>query len=458
MATGVGAGQGSGARRALRSSWQARAIAAHARLLLDAAGEYCVGVKPQVACFERLGAPGWAALSELVADARERGLIVIADAKRGDIDVTARAYGEAFFGGISDPVRGRSGARCGRVDGQPAARARFTGAVAVAGSRGLRRPAVADPNLEPGCRGRPRPAAVRRRDVSDAIARMVDELGRDGVGDCGLSDVGAVVGATAPEHLERLREAMPAAVMLLPGLGPQGGDGRALAPAFAPGPAGGSCPCRAGSSTPTSSVAAIRPTPRQPRRNGCARCSGTCTRSPCQLAQGAARALSGPVNGAGMIGPMVGRTARLLAPIAIIAVAVVVYLLVHDTVNNSHHTVTLIPRTASGRHQAPSCTAPRASTTWSRSATRSAGSPRDRHSGHATGGVEPEHLAECTADRTAAEAPAMRRAAARVAAALMCVAVAAIAVTGGRARPVAAEARRHLRRAVRAGTGQMLTG
>ena len=81
----------------------ARAVVAHGRLLLDAAGEQCVGIKPQVACFERLGAPGWAALAELVADARERGLIVIADAKRGDIDISATAYGQAFFTGTSTP-------------------------------------------------------------------------------------------------------------------------------------------------------------------------------------------------------------------------------------------------------------------------------------------------------------------------------------------------------------------
>ena len=66
-----------------------RAVAAHCRLLLEAAGDECVAVKPQVACFERLGAPGWAALRELVDDARERGLLVVADAKRGDIAVSA---------------------------------------------------------------------------------------------------------------------------------------------------------------------------------------------------------------------------------------------------------------------------------------------------------------------------------------------------------------------------------
>ena len=84
------------------------------------------------------------------------------------------------------------------------------------------------------------------RTVSEAIAALVDEQGRAAVGVSGLSDVGAVTGATAPGHLERLRELMPNAVMLLPGLGPQGGDGRALAPAFAPGPAGGLVPVSRG--------------------------------------------------------------------------------------------------------------------------------------------------------------------------------------------------------------------
>ena len=77
--------------------------------MLDAAAEQCVAVKPQVACFERLGAPGWAALREVMDDAAQRGLVVIADAKRGDIDISARAYAQAFFGATATPfgeVRG----------------------------------------------------------------------------------------------------------------------------------------------------------------------------------------------------------------------------------------------------------------------------------------------------------------------------------------------------------------
>ncbi len=80
-----------------------RAVAAHCRLVIEATAEQCVAIKPQLACFERLGAPGWAALSEVVADARQRGLIVICDAKRGDIGVTAEAYAQAFFGETLTP-------------------------------------------------------------------------------------------------------------------------------------------------------------------------------------------------------------------------------------------------------------------------------------------------------------------------------------------------------------------
>ena len=72
------------------------------------------------------------------------------------------------------------------------------------------------------------------------VAAMVARLGAERVGaSSGLSDVGAVVGATAPEHIARMRELMPHAVFLLPGIGAQGGRVEDVAPAFAPGRAGG---------------------------------------------------------------------------------------------------------------------------------------------------------------------------------------------------------------------------
>ena len=68
---------------------------------------------------------------------------------------------------------------------------------------------------------------------ASAWPRSCDELGRDGAGDAGLSDVGAVVAATEPALMEDLRARMPRAVFLLPGIGAQGGRVEDAAPAFA---------------------------------------------------------------------------------------------------------------------------------------------------------------------------------------------------------------------------------
>ena len=68
-----------------------------------------MAVKPQLACFERLGAPGWAALAEVCRAAQRAGLLVVADGKRGDVPVTATAYGQALVGETETPwgpVRG----------------------------------------------------------------------------------------------------------------------------------------------------------------------------------------------------------------------------------------------------------------------------------------------------------------------------------------------------------------
>jgi len=87
----------------------ARAVGRHCRLAIEAAGPACVAVKLQSACFERLGAPGWRALTETIAAARDHGLLAIADVKRGDVPVTARAYAQSLVGetpGPFGPVRG----------------------------------------------------------------------------------------------------------------------------------------------------------------------------------------------------------------------------------------------------------------------------------------------------------------------------------------------------------------
>ena len=74
------------------------------------------------------------------------------------------------------------------------------------------------------------PGRRRRRRFTSGWRRWSTSWARGIVGDCGLSCVGAVTGATRPEHLGRLRELMPRAIFLLPGVGAQGGRVRGSRP------------------------------------------------------------------------------------------------------------------------------------------------------------------------------------------------------------------------------------
>jgi orotidine-5'-phosphate decarboxylase len=214
----------------------AEAVTEHCRAAIVAAGPACVAVKPQLACFERLGAPGWESLEQVIAIARDHGLLVLADAKRGDVPVTAAAYGQALVGSTPGPFGDVPGLGADAFTANPLlgrdSLEPLIGAAAEAGA---------------GCFVLVRTSnegAAELQDEGDPplherLARLVDELGRPHRGDCGLSLVGAVTGATRPEHLVRLRELMPHAIFLLPGIGAQGGRVEALAPAFAPHPAAG---------------------------------------------------------------------------------------------------------------------------------------------------------------------------------------------------------------------------
>jgi len=221
------------------SSRAARAVALHCTMAIEAAGEHCAAVKPQVACFERLGAPGWSALAETVRRAREHGLLVIADAKRGDIDVTAAAYAQAYFGETPTPFGTVPSLGADAMTVNPLLGADSLGPL-VSAARGAGGGLfVLTRTSNPGAADVQELTLAGGGSVSERIAVIVAELGAPSVGDRVLADIGAVVGATAPERLERLRELMPHAPFLLPGVGAQGGQVEELSPAFAPGPAGG---------------------------------------------------------------------------------------------------------------------------------------------------------------------------------------------------------------------------
>jgi orotidine-5'-phosphate decarboxylase len=216
----------------------ASAVAMHCAALIDAAGPACVAVKPQLACFERLGAGGWAVLAAVAAHARASGLLVIADGKRGDISVSAAAYAQALVGSTATPFGDVGGLGVDAFTANPllgvdalepmvdGARAVDAGVFVLVRTSNRGADDVQDLELDGG------------GTVWERLAQIVAQLGQAGEGS-GLADVGAVVGATAPEHVARMRELMPDAPLLLPGIGAQGGRVEDLAPAFAPGRAGG---------------------------------------------------------------------------------------------------------------------------------------------------------------------------------------------------------------------------
>jgi orotidine-5'-phosphate decarboxylase len=210
----------------------ASAVARFCKGIVDAVFPYVVGVKPQSAFFEALGADGIHALEEVCDHARSIGLLVVVDAKRGDIGSTARAYATAFLeprdGGppladamTASPYMGHDGvepflAACRRHG----AGVFFLVRTSNAGAADVQDATMSD--------GRP---------LWHLLAEFTREWGESLIGERGLSSVGAVVGATIPRAVSEARRLMPQTPLLLPGVGAQGATPADVARAFRSGPA-----------------------------------------------------------------------------------------------------------------------------------------------------------------------------------------------------------------------------
>ena len=196
--------------------------------IVDSVAPHAVAVKPQLAFFEALGTVGFAAFEKVCAHARRAGLLVIADGKRGDIGSTARAYATAYVDGDLPRVDALTvNPWLGRESVEPylaAARRHGTGIFAVVKTSNAGAD-VQDVTLSDG------------RPMWHHVAGLVSEWGEDLVGEHGLSAVGAVVGATHPRAVGEARKLMPRTVLLLPGVGAQGGSVRDLERAWRSGPA-----------------------------------------------------------------------------------------------------------------------------------------------------------------------------------------------------------------------------
>lgn len=192
--------------------------------ILDAVRPYCAVVKPQSAFYEVLGPAGAEALRRTIALSREMGLLCILDAKRNDIASTAAAYARAYLADgpmavdavTVNPYLGSDGILPFTETGRERGRGLF---VLVKTSN---KSSVEIQN-KPLAQG---------PTVFEHVGELVDEWGRDCLGDCGYSDVGAVVGATFPEELAQLRAKLPRTWFLVPGYGTQGGTADDVVGAF----------------------------------------------------------------------------------------------------------------------------------------------------------------------------------------------------------------------------------
>jgi orotidine-5'-phosphate decarboxylase len=211
-------------------------VVAHCEALIAAAGPACVAAKPQLACFERLGAAGWGALERVIAAARSAGLLVIADAKRGDVPVSAAAYAQALFGSTPTPWGEVQGLRADAATLNPLLGADALEPLLSAAGEHRAGVFILVRTSNPGAADvldLPAPERPLHERLAELVAGSAARL----AGESGLSGLGAVVGATEPQHLGRLRELMPDSVFLLPGVGAQGGRPEQLGAAFGRHPA-----------------------------------------------------------------------------------------------------------------------------------------------------------------------------------------------------------------------------
>lgn len=184
--------------------------------VLDAVAGVVPAVKPQSACFERYGSAGYAVLERVITKARDLGLVVILDAKRGDIGSSAQHYakGAAGMGAHFITVSPYMG---------PSTIEPFLDAgLGVFALVRTSNPDSDEVQLQRLSEGHP---------VAHAIASMVARMGNTHVGQAGLSALGAVVGATkVGEDTELLRGLMPIQMFLVPGVGAQGGTVEGVRP------------------------------------------------------------------------------------------------------------------------------------------------------------------------------------------------------------------------------------
>ena len=209
-----------------------KAILEYNYKLIDSVCDIVPAIKPQIAFYEMFGTDGIQAFCDTCKYAKSKGMIVIADMKRGDIGTTAQGYSNAAIGetpvgeknySIFDvdfvtvnPYLGTDGIKPFVEDCKKYNKGIFVLVKTSNKSSGE----LQDLKLEDG------------KTVYEKVAELVNEWGKDLVGEYGYSSISSVVGATYPKQLEELRSIMPSSYFLIPGYGAQGGKAEDIALGF----------------------------------------------------------------------------------------------------------------------------------------------------------------------------------------------------------------------------------
>ena len=209
-----------------------QAIIEYNKELIDNTYDIIPAIKPQMAFYEMFGIPGMKAFQETCRYAKEKGMIVIVDNKRGDIGSTAKGYSNAYLG--KTPI-GEKEEAIFDVD--------FITVNPYIGCDCIK-PFIEDcKKYEKGIfilvkTSNPSSGELQdlklenQKEVYLQVANLVEKWGEELRGKYGYSSIAAVVGATYPKQLEQIRTIAPHTYFLIPGYGAQGGKAEDIAFGF----------------------------------------------------------------------------------------------------------------------------------------------------------------------------------------------------------------------------------
>lgn len=205
------------------------------KALIDATCDIIPAIKPQIAFYEMFGVEGIEVFKKTCEYAKSKNMIIIADIKRGDIGSTAQGYSNAYIG--KTPLN---------EDLETIFDVEFVTVNPYLGIDGVK-PFIEDcKKYNKGIfvlvkTSNPSSGELQDIETKDGdtiyvkVAKLVNEWGKDLIGENGYSSISAVVGATYPKQLEELRKIMPNSYFLIPGYGAQGGKAEDIALGFSNG-------------------------------------------------------------------------------------------------------------------------------------------------------------------------------------------------------------------------------